>query len=64
MAGTNLRTDAALATPPVAVVTATLAGISLQDWVYILTCIYTLCLLGDWLWKKFRAWQGRKGGRA
>jgi len=64
MAGTNLKTDTVLATPPVAVVTATLAGIALQDWVYILTCIYTVCLLGDWIWKKLKAWQERKIFRA
>lgn len=25
----------------------------------ILTCIYTSCLLGDWLWKKFKLWRKR-----
>lgn len=32
--------ESVAATPPVAVGIATLAGVSLQDWVFILTAIY------------------------
>jgi len=64
MAGTNLKTDTMLATPPVAVVAASVAGIALQDWVYILTITYTLFLIGEKLWKWFKAWQERKIFRA
>lgn len=64
MAATNLKTDTLLATPPVAVVAASVAGISLQEWVYVLTIMYTLFLIGEKVWKYFKAWQERKIFRA
>lgn len=64
MAGTNLKTDTLLATPPVAVVAASVAGMALQDWVYLLTITYTLFLIGEKVWKYFKAWQERKSFRA
>lgn len=36
----------------------------MQEWVYILTIMYTLFLIGEKLWRWFRAWQGRKIFRA
>lgn len=52
-------TDAVLASPPLAVVTATLAGISLQDWVYILTATYTAFLIVEKAWKVYRGWKDK-----
>lgn len=37
--------EAALAAPPVAVTGLTLIGISLQDWVYIMTLVYLVILI-------------------
>lgn len=37
--------EAALAAPPVAVTGLTLMGVSLQDWVYIVTLIYLFLLI-------------------
>lgn len=64
MPQSKLKADTVLAAPPVAVVTATLAGIPVQEWVYILTAVYTLFLIGEKLWKWFKAWQDRKIFRA
>ena len=64
MALASMKTDSALATPPIAVAAATLAGVSLQEWVYILTIMYTLFLIGEKLWRWFKAWQERKIFRA
>lgn len=54
----ELATDAALsatkAAPPIAVSVASLTGLSLQDWVFIATLIYTLLLIFGWVWKFFR----------
>lgn len=60
MQATKLKTDTMLAAPPVAVATATIAGMALQDWVYVLTITYTLFLIGEKLWRWYRAWQARK----
>lgn len=59
-----LKTDTVLATPPITVAAATMAGIALQDWVYILTITYTVFLICEKLWKWFKAWQERKIFRA
>lgn len=64
MARLPLKTDTIMATPPVAVVAASVAGIPLQDWVYILTITYTVFLIGEKLFRWFRAWQERKTFRA
>lgn len=64
MAQTKLKTDTLLASPPVAVAAVTLAGLTLQDWVYALTITYTLFLIGEKLWRWFKAWQERKIFRA
>lgn len=64
MAQINLKTDTVLAAPPVAVVTATLAGIPIQEWVYILTALYTVFLIAEKLFKWWKAWQERKIFRA
>lgn len=60
MQAIKLKADTILATPPIAVATATVAGFALQDWVYLLTITYTLFLIGEKLWRWYRAWQARK----
>lgn len=55
----RVSTDAVLASPPIAVATATLAGISLQDWVYILTITYTAFLIVEKAWKLYRSWKDK-----
>jgi len=43
--------------PPVAVAALTMAGVGLQDWVYILTAIYLVTQTGYLVWKWFREWR-------
>jgi hypothetical protein len=49
-------------TPPVAVSGLTLAGVGLQDWVFILTAIYTVLLIVGVLPKAIRTVRGWFGG--
>lgn len=42
-----MKTDAYLAAPPTGVTIVTLWGVSLQDWVYVVTAVYTLFLIID-----------------
>lgn len=51
--------EATKAAPPVAISIASLGGISLQDWVFIATLIYTSLLIFGWLWKFFGFGQRR-----
>lgn len=39
--------------PPVSVMAVTIAGMSLQDWVYVLTIIYTVMLITQHVWTKW-----------
>lgn len=48
-------TEAVKASPPVAVIAATAAGMSLQDWVFVLTLLYLGVQIGWLLWKWYRA---------
>lgn len=48
---------AAKLTPSIGVASVTLAGIHLQDWVLILTIVYTVLMIGEKLWKLAKAWQ-------
>jgi hypothetical protein len=43
-------TDAIRVAPPVGVVATTLAGLPLQEWVYILTAVYTILQIGISVW--------------
>lgn len=38
--------------PPLGVVGATIAGLSLQDWVYALTILYTVLMISHHVWTK------------
>lgn len=44
-ASDSLQVVAAKLTPPAGIVAASVAGMSLQDWVYALTAIYTLLMI-------------------
>lgn len=41
------------ASPPVTVAAATMAGMGLQDWVYVLTIVYTTLLIVQHIWTKW-----------
>lgn len=59
----EMAVQATFAAPPVSVTALTLAGIGLQDWVLILTLIYTVLQIGWFVFDKaVRA--RRKGGAA
>lgn len=45
---------AAKAAPPAGVVLATLGGIAIQDWVFILTLIYLVVQIGYLIWRWLR----------
>ncbi|OWT55275.1 hypothetical protein [Candidimonas nitroreducens] len=44
----------AAAAPPAVVTSTTLLGITWQNWMYILTALYTLLLVVGWLWNAAR----------
>ena len=51
-------------TPPAVVSGLTLLGISLQDWVYILTIVYLLVMISKTIIVSIHEWwEGRKDGR-
>lgn len=58
--GTHVRQETAdaiadglKAAPPVSVVGVTIAGMTLQDWVYTVTLIYTVLLITQHVWSKW-----------
>ena len=55
MGGGNheLKVDAVMASPPITVAGLTLGGITLQDWVYLLTIFHLLLLIGWFIYSKF-----------
>jgi hypothetical protein len=48
-------TEAVKASPPIAVLGATVYGMTLQDWVFVLTLIYLVIQIGWLLWKWWKA---------
>ncbi|MGL5456738.1 MAG: hypothetical protein ACRDB3_17855 [Citrobacter telavivensis] len=46
--------------PPVVVSSGHFLGISWEQWVFILTAIYTLLQIGDWVWNKIKVWRARR----
>lgn len=60
--------------PVLKAITALLAGLGVSNWsdfAAMCAAIYTICLLGEWLWKKFgrpfaenRGWVRRRKRRA
>jgi hypothetical protein len=47
--------EAVKASPPIAVIGATAYGMTLQDWVFVLTLLYLGVQIGWLLWKWYRA---------
>jgi len=54
--GESATVVAAKLAAPVGVTSVTLAGIHLQDWVLLLTLVYTVLMIGEKLWKWRKAW--------
>lgn len=63
MTNHDISIEAVKAAPPVTVVGLSLAGVSLQDWVLIITLIYTVLslifLIRD---KIYRPWKDKSNG--
>jgi hypothetical protein len=47
--------EAAKVSPPIAVLGATVYGMTLQDWVFVLTLIYLVIQIGWLVWKWWKA---------
>jgi hypothetical protein len=47
--------EAAKASPPIAVLAVTAQGMTLQDWVFVLTLMYLAIQIGWLLWKWWKA---------
>ena len=64
MTNHDVSIEAAKAAPPLTVVSLSLAGVSLQDWVLIITLIYTVLslifLIRDKLYRPWKERYGRK----
>lgn len=43
--------------PPVVVSSGHFLGVSWEQWVFILTAIYTLLQICDWVWNKIKAYK-------
>ena len=55
MVNSDAITDGLKWVPSVLVTSSTFLGISWENWVYILTAIWTLLQIGDWVWEKVKA---------
>lgn len=53
-----MKTDIVTAVPPLGVTTLTFAGLPLQQWVYVVTIVYTLLMIAAKLPVALRAMQG------
>jgi hypothetical protein len=49
--------------PSIGVAGVTLAGVQLQDWVLMLTIIYTILMIGEKLYKWWMAWEAERDER-
>jgi uncharacterized ion transporter superfamily protein YfcC len=56
----EVGTAAAKLTPPAAVVAARLGGLSLQDWVYIVTIAYVVMQGAHLAWKWVKEWRASR----
>lgn len=57
MTKNEVLTEALKSAPPISVAGATIAGISLQEWVLVLTAVYTLLQLAYFLRKRYKEYQ-------
>lgn len=60
MIDSELIGTAMKAAPPVLVSSGYFLGISWEQWVLIVTFIYTLLQIGDWVAAKIKLWRGKK----
>lgn len=51
--------DTEVIAPPAVVSGLTLWGVSLQDWVYVLTCVYLLVMITKSLYGVIKKWRGK-----
>lgn len=58
--GETVAVAAAKLAAPVTVTSVTLAGIHLQDWVLMLTLVYTVLMICEKLWKWCREWRDQR----
>ncbi|AYJ85545.1 hypothetical protein D3Y57_05555 [Sphingomonas paeninsulae] len=49
----SLLTSVSKTIPPLAVTSVTVAGLSLQEWVYVATLVYTVLQIGMVVWRWF-----------
>lgn len=61
MVNSDIINDALKWVPGGIVTSTTLLGISWENWVYILTAIYTMLQIGDWVWNRVTGWRKRRG---
>ncbi len=61
MQKTGMAVEAVKVAPAASVTVMTFLGYQISDWVSIVTLIYTLTLLGYFIWKKgVRPWQRKR----
>lgn len=52
---------AAKSAPPIAYVTATLAGVPVETWISYATLLYLACMIASWVWANLiKPWQASK----
>lgn len=59
--GETASVAAAKLSLPAGITSISLAGIHLQDWVLLLTIVYTLLMIAEKLWKWWKAWRSDDG---
>ena len=60
MITSNVVSETTKWAPSAIVTSTTLLGISYEHWVYILTAIYTILQIGDWIYTKIKLWRKRE----
>lgn len=56
---TDLLESTVRTSPAVAVSGMTFAGVTLSEWVYLLTIVWLVIQMGDWAWKKWKNYGSR-----
>jgi len=59
----DILREAVASAPPVSVAGLALAGISLQDWVLIVTLIWILLQMGYFTYKRYKEWSDGRNGK-
>lgn len=60
MIDSETLSTAAKVAPPVVVSSGHFLGVSWEQWVFILTAVYTLLQIGDWVWIKIKAYKEKR----